>query len=329
MPSPPDHVVARRAQQRARIRRRRRVALAAAAVLLAVLVAGLVIVAGGGAAHSRRSRSLQAAVGVPASPRTAATGTVAGSGAREISARATAEIKHLIRIGLPIFCGGLHGDEVAFTFDDGPGVYTHYAVKKLTQAHEGATFFVVGRLIALWPGWLPQELKLGAIGDHTWTHPELIELSPSEIRSQLSMTAQAIHAASGENVDLWRSPYELHDAATDRIAQQLGLLQILWSVDSGDSVGANWAQIINNVEAGLKPGMIVLFHENRGQTIRALTTLLPELRRRHLRSVSIPHLLATDPPSDRQVREGLDACGTGGRQLLLGTGPGGGAGSGA
>jgi peptidoglycan/xylan/chitin deacetylase (PgdA/CDA1 family) len=327
MPPPSAHIAARRAQQRARIRRRRRVALAACAAVLAALVAGLVIVAGGGAAHGRRPRSLQAAVRAPGSARTVAANK--GSSARDLSGRATAEINRLIRIGLPIFCGGLHGNEVAFTFDDGPGVYTHYAVKKLTQAREGATFFVVGHLISLWPGWLPQELKLGAIGDHTWTHPELIELSPSEIRSQLSMTAAAIHAASGENVDLWRSPYELHDAATDRIAQQLGLLQILWSVDSGDSVGANWAQIIKNVEAGLKPGMMILFHENRGQTIRALTTLLPELRRRHLRSVSIPELLATDPPSVRQVREGLDACGTGGRQLLLGTGPGGGAGSGA
>ena len=51
----------------------------------------------------------------------------------------------------------------------------------------------------------------------------------------------------------------------------------------GRLVGANWALIIREVEAELKPGMIILFHENRGQTIRALTTLLPELHRRHLR----------------------------------------------
>jgi peptidoglycan-N-acetylglucosamine deacetylase len=220
-------------------------------------------------------------------------------------------------LGLPVFCGGLHGNEVAFTFDDGPGVYTHYAVKKLTQGHERATFFVVGRLISSWPGWLGRELKLGAIGDHTWTHPELTELPPSQIRSQLRMTAQAIHAATGEDVDMWRPPYELHDGTTDRIARELGLQEILWSVDSGDSVGANWALIIREVEAELKPGMIILFHENRGQTIRALTTLLPELHRRHLRSVTVPELLATDPPSVHQLREGLSGCDTGGKQLQL------------
>jgi hypothetical protein len=51
-------------------------------------------------------------------------------------------------------------------------------------------------------------------------------------------------------------------------------------------------------------------HENRGQTIRALTTLLPVLHRRHLRSVSLPELFATDPPSLAQVRRGQQGCGS-------------------
>ena len=36
---------------------------------------------------------------------------------------------------------------VALTFDDGPGVYTHYAIKKLSEAHLHATFFLVGKEI--------------------------------------------------------------------------------------------------------------------------------------------------------------------------------------
>ncbi len=302
--------------------------LAAVAVALAVGASG-----DGGRDRPDQSRA------TPARPVASALPGNGGGPARSLGAHTSAlnppdaldnaAIKRLVALGLPIFCGGLHGNEVAFTFDDGPGVYTHYAIKKLTQARERATFFIVGRLIALWPGWLQQELKLGAIGDHTWTHPELIELPPSEIRSQLSMTAQAIHAVTGQDVDMWRPPYELHNAITDRIAQRLGLLEILWSVDSGDSVGANWALIIREVEAELKPGMIILFHENRGQTIRALTTLLPDLRRAHLRSVSVPELLATDPPSLRQLREGINGCDTGGKQLQLpipGLGPAAGSG---
>ena len=82
----------------------------------------------------------------------------------------------------------------------------------------------------------------------------------------------------------------------------------MWSMDSRDSLGANWAGIIENVESDLRPGAIILMHENRGQTIRALTTLLPVLHHRHLQSVSLPELFATDPPSPAQIRRGPAGC---------------------
>jgi peptidoglycan-N-acetylglucosamine deacetylase len=223
-----------------------------------------------------------------------------------------ARIERLARLGLPIYCAGKRGNEVAFTFDDGPGPYTLLAIKKLREAGERATFFVVGRNIPLYPGYLRRELHVAAIGDHTYTHPALIALLPNEVNWELRRTARSIEVNSGQHVDLWRPPYELHDAITDRIAERLGLLEILWNVDSADSLGANWAQIIKNVEAKLRPGAIVLMHENHGQTIRALTTLLPLLHRRHLRSVSLSQLFATDPPSVAQVRKGARACGVSG-----------------
>jgi peptidoglycan/xylan/chitin deacetylase (PgdA/CDA1 family) len=214
----------------------------------------------------------------------------------------------LAKLGLPIYCGGRHGHDVAFTFDDGPGPYTGLALKKLREARERATFFIVGRSADDFPGWLPRELSVAAIGDHTYTHPELTALPANMVYSEIARTAKKIEADTGEHVDLFRPPYELHNATVDHIAEQLGLLEVLWNVDSADSLGADYAQIIRNVEAGLRPGAIVLMHENRGQTIRALTTLLPALRVRHLRSVSIPQLLADDPPSVAQLRAGRSGC---------------------
>jgi peptidoglycan/xylan/chitin deacetylase (PgdA/CDA1 family) len=219
-----------------------------------------------------------------------------------------AAIRRLARLGLPIYCAGQHGNEVAFTFDDGPGVYTHYALTKLTQAHERATFFVVGRSIQAWPGWLAKEAKVGAIGDHTSTHPVLTELRPAGMVAEIEPIKQKIESAIGQPVYLFRPPYGARNAVVDGVARRLGLLEIMWSVDSRDSLGADWLGIIRNVEAGLHPGAIILMHENRGQTIRALTTLLPELRRRHLRSVSVPELFATDPPSVAQVKRGEAGC---------------------
>ena len=40
--------------------------------------------------------------------------------------------------------GGSSGNEVALTFDDGPGPYTQQLVATLDQLHVHATFFAIG-----------------------------------------------------------------------------------------------------------------------------------------------------------------------------------------
>jgi hypothetical protein len=56
--------------------------------------------------------------------------------------------------------------------------------------------------------------------------------------------------------------------------------------------------------------VIILMHENHGQTIRAMLGIFAALRRKHLRTVSVPRLLSDDPPSDAQVRAGGAGCGS-------------------
>ena len=303
-------------------------------VLLAtalLAIAGAVVLAlsaGPRAAVSRHPRTVAALAPVPgtAMPGTAMAGTAAAgtaaagtaaAGRRRRAGRASAraaatamrEIRRLVALGLPIYCGGHRGREVAFTFDDGPGPYTGLAVRKLAAAGERATFFLVGRNVVRLPGAVQRERAVAALGDHTFTHPELTALGPGAVYAELARTKAVIRAATGETVHLFRPPYELRDRTVDAVARRLGLVEILWNVDSQDSLGADWAQIIANVEAGLRPGAIILMHENHGQTIRALTTLLPALARRHLRSVTVPALLAADPPTAALLRQGAAGCG--------------------
>ena len=306
MPGPPPHIAERRARRRAQLRRQRLLLLSATLAALVLLAIALIEFADG--AKTRLPRPSGGSSVSPPATLTAGSHEATEQADHGADRAASAAIRRLLRLGLPIYCGGPHGNAVAFTFDDGPGIYTHYALKKLAEAHERATFFDVGRSIDNWPGYLTRELKVGAVEDHTYTHVALIALPPNQITYQLQATAEKIQTETGEHVELWRPPYELHDATVDRIAQQLGLLDVLWDDDSQDSLGANYAQITRNVEAGLRPGAIIEMHENRGQTIRALTTLLPALHNRHLRSVSVPQLLASDPPSIDQVRDGLAGC---------------------
>jgi peptidoglycan-N-acetylglucosamine deacetylase len=198
---------------------------------------------------------------------------------------------------------------VALTFDDGPGVYTRLAVTKLRQHRVAATFFLVGKEIRAYPRLVGLELPVAAFGDHTMTHPFLPALTPSAMTWQLAGAQTLIEQATGRPVALFRPPYEGRTAAIDREARRLGMLEVLWNVDSRDSLGdTNYLGVERNVIAGLRPGSIILMHENHGQTIRALPTIFAALARRRLQAVTVPELMTADPPSAAQLRRGLSAC---------------------
>jgi peptidoglycan/xylan/chitin deacetylase (PgdA/CDA1 family) len=220
-----------------------------------------------------------------------------------------AEVRALAARGGPVYCAGRQVREVALTFDDGPGPYTRLVLRKLRKHHLSATFFVVARNIPHVKDAAREERLLGAVGDHTFTHPLLTELSLDAARREMAGAKHAIEGSSDGPVFLFRPPYGARDAAIDGLARNLGLLEILWTVDSRDSLGANWAQIERNVIAGLHPGAIILMHENRGQTVRALLGIFAALARKHLRAVSVPQLLSDDPPGQALLRSGGGGCG--------------------
>jgi peptidoglycan/xylan/chitin deacetylase (PgdA/CDA1 family) len=218
-------------------------------------------------------------------------------------------VRKLVAQGKPIYCAGPRGDEVALTFDDGPGPFTKLVLAKLHRHGVKATFFVVARNIPLVPLITRRERALGAVGDHTFTHPLLTALSKVQAEREMVRAQAALERTSSGPVFLFRPPYGGRDATVDAIARAHGMLQIMWTVDSADSLGANYSQIERNVIGGLRPGAIVLMHENHGQTVRALPSIFAALRRKHLRAVSVPKLLADDPPSLAQVRAGGPGCG--------------------
>jgi peptidoglycan/xylan/chitin deacetylase (PgdA/CDA1 family) len=220
-------------------------------------------------------------------------------------------LRRFVHLGLPLYCGGSRRRIVALTFDDGPGPATGATLQLLRRLGEGATFFLVGRNLAEWPRLPRAEAELGAVGDHTWTHPFLTRLPPAAMHREIASTQAALARAIGGPVLLFRPPYGFHDAAVDREVRRLGMLQVLWSLDSRDSYpppGATARQIVRTLAESLRPGSIVLMHENLPQTHLALPAVLRELRTKRLTSVSVPELLAVDPPTLAQLRAGIHAC---------------------
>jgi peptidoglycan-N-acetylglucosamine deacetylase len=266
--------------------------------LLAVLLGGC------GGSH-RTSNPLNNSTGAAANRSVSAT----GSPPRSTQATETPQVRALIALGKPIYCGGRRGNEVALTFDDGPGVYTQLMLAKLRKHRIHATFFDVARNIQLLPGAIAREDALGGIGDHTYTHPLLTALPSGEAESQIVRAQAALAQTLGSPVFLFRPPYGGRNEAIDQIVRAHGMLEIMWTVDSADSLGADYAQIERNVIGGLRGGAIILMHENHGQTVRAMLGIFAALERLHMRTVSVARLLSDDPPSVAQVRAGGLGCG--------------------
>lgn len=197
----------------------------------------------------------------------------------------------------------LGAKEAVLTFDDGPlpGV-TRAILDTLDQFCAKATFFSVGRMAAAYPESVREILKRGhTLGTHTWSHPmSLPRLSPKQARDQIESGFAAVSLAAGQPIaPFFRFP-GLNDSGA--LVQHLGGRNIAtFTVDvvSNDSYIADTQRLIDRTLAQLEEhqGGIVLFHDIKAQTARALPTILSEMKRRGYRIVHMTskHPFAPDP----------------------------------
>ena len=188
--------------------------------------------------------------------------------------------------------------EVAIGFDDGPAPDTPAFVTMLERNHAQATFFMIGEQVSVsYRRTLLRELRDGdVLGDHTFTHPDL--LASGDVRSQLQETIAAIRSLTGYTPCVFRPPYGDYDQSVIQTARSLGLATVLWSVDPSDYTLPGTSAIVQRVLAGVQPGAIIISHDGggpRGQTLAAYPTIIAALRARGYRIVTIPQLLGFRP----------------------------------
>ena len=174
------------------------------------------------------------------------------------------------------------------------------AVQRLAAAHVRVTFFLIGGNIRGREAIVRRELAQGnAIGDHTWTHPDLSALSSSAIRSQLTRTLAEIRRATGGGTALMRPPYGATDHRVAAIARRMGFAQILWSVDTNDWRDRNSRIVAHRAVTWAHRNDIILMHDIHPTTVAAVPQILRGLARRGFTFVTVPELFG-----DRPLRPG-------------------------
>ena len=203
-----------------------------------------------------------------------------------------------------------HGDrggaEIALTFDDGPNPpYTGRILDILDRYGVPATFFCVGLHASAHQEEMARIAAAGhRIGNHTWSHPFLPDLSWAQLIEQVRRTSDTIAEWGGaEDPMLFRPPYG--SCTPDIVAWLAGLYVtvVLSDVDPFDWALPGPTEIARIVLARAKPGSILLLHDgggDRSQTVAALPGVIEGLLDRGLRFVPVDEMVRSTELSSRQ-----------------------------
>jgi peptidoglycan/xylan/chitin deacetylase (PgdA/CDA1 family) len=185
-----------------------------------------------------------------------------------------------------------HGSDpgqMALTYDDGPNdPHTQRLLEVLAKYHATATFFLIGRYVRHHPE-IARQIKAAGhlIGNHTFTHPNLIFVSAKKLREELDETRMVLEDAIGAPAPLFRPPFGGRRPNVLRTARQMGLTTVMWSVTGFDwnlpSADAIVQKVSSQVESRRRPqSEIVLLHDgghkafatDRSYTVEATRRLL-------------------------------------------------------
>lgn len=191
---------------------------------------------------------------------------------------------------------------VVLTFDDGPHHSRTPEILDILKAYKvNGYFFSVGRNM----GSIKKDgtVKAGknkelierivkeghVLANHTFSHPVLTKLNAEMQKKELAETNSIIKAVSGKPGKVFRPPYGSQNDTLEDQVKALGLISVMWNVDSMDWADPIPESIADRVLRQLdehKKG-ILLFHDIHKQTIKALPDILAGLHKRGVKVVTL------------------------------------------
>jgi len=196
---------------------------------------------------------------------------------------------------------GYHPGEVALSFDDGPdATWTPQILDILKKKNVSGTFFMIGAAAQNNVALVRRVYREGhEIGNHTWFHPDISEISNANVDFELNITERLFASVLGVQPLYFRPPYSIdQEPDTNDQAAPAARIQDLGYVIVGDKIDTNdWDEhprktpteitesVFQQIEAmktrSWMRGSIILLHDGGGDrsvTIQALPVLIDALR---------------------------------------------------
>jgi peptidoglycan/xylan/chitin deacetylase (PgdA/CDA1 family) len=177
--------------------------------------------------------------------------------------------------------------EVVLTFDDGPlPKFTKPILDALDEYCTKAVFFNVGEMALAYPDTVKEVLARGhTVGTHTWSHPmNLRALGLDKAKDQIERGFAAVALAAGDKpiAPFFRFPGLSDSGPLLAYLQERGIAAFTVDVVSNDSYIGSAQSLESRTLAQVEKqnGGIILFHDIKASTAKALPTILGELKKR-------------------------------------------------
>jgi len=177
---------------------------------------------------------------------------------------------------------------IALTFDDGPGEYTEELINCLVENNAKATFFMLGQNVEAYPEIAKKVSDAGMeLGNHSYSHPDLVTIGADAAAQQVSNTDAALKAATGFEATVMRPP---GGSFNDSVKAAIDHPLIIWSIDTRDWATKSEDQTYQVVMDNAQDGSVVLMHDIHEWSVKAAIRMIPDLIAKGFKLVTVSEL---------------------------------------
>jgi peptidoglycan-N-acetylglucosamine deacetylase len=167
-----------------------------------------------------------------------------------------------------------------------PDILTTLKRHKIT-----ASFFLEGNWVKKNPELAKMIVGAGhEVGNHSYSHPNMKQLSAAKAREELVNTNEVIEATTGKTCVWFAPPSGSYRDETVKVADELKLETVMWTVDTIDWQKPSPETLINRVIGKIDNGAMILMHPTE-PTAKSLDRLITQIEAKGLQIGTVTQLM--------------------------------------
>ena len=193
----------------------------------------------------------------------------------------------------PIYRGHPEKEMVALLINVSWGTeYIPDILQTLNKHQVKATFFIEGKWANENKNMVEMIYEQGhLIGNHAYDHPDMARISREEMKHQIEKTNNIIEAIVGYRPKWFAPPSGSFNDDVVKIAHNLEMETILWTVDTIDWKNPSVSVMINRVMNNIHPGATILMHPTEPVSL-GLDELIDSIKHENYQLGTIESLLS-------------------------------------